>query len=289
MPKDYAEAVKWYRKAAEQGDAAAQVTLGDHYIQGRGVPKDYIEAAKWYRKSADHGHGYPQLKLGELYEEGLGVTKDYTEAAKWYRKAAEQDYSYAMPKLGLMYKDGRGVIKDDAEAIKWFRRAMEKDTGAGKYVGLMYKEGRGATSEDDGETIEWFRSHAKGVLFLREYALSYPHIARSLCRHETDEVKERLNDLLAKSRLTRLSVKNICANRICEYVARAERPEHDGQSLQEMYNNLRTEQIRHHEKLPRSELDAMCKNIFSKLERIKDSKAKTPEEISGQLLVVEDR
>ena len=39
-----AEAVKWYRKAAEQGDANAQFNLGSMYVQGGGVPVNNIKA-----------------------------------------------------------------------------------------------------------------------------------------------------------------------------------------------------------------------------------------------------
>ena len=49
------------RQAAEQGDAAAQYTLGRLYELGRGVPKDEAKAAHWYRKAAEQepkGHGY---------------------------------------------------------------------------------------------------------------------------------------------------------------------------------------------------------------------------------------
>ncbi len=48
MPKDKAEAIKWYRKSAEQGFANAQCELGDCYANGRGVPKDEVEAYKWF-------------------------------------------------------------------------------------------------------------------------------------------------------------------------------------------------------------------------------------------------
>lgn len=41
------EAVKWYRKAAEQNYAAAQYNLGVCYSNGEGVTKDYVEAYKW--------------------------------------------------------------------------------------------------------------------------------------------------------------------------------------------------------------------------------------------------
>ena len=49
---DDAEAVTWYRKAAEQGPALAQASLGEMYKLGRGVPQDTAEAAAWYCKAA---------------------------------------------------------------------------------------------------------------------------------------------------------------------------------------------------------------------------------------------
>ena len=55
MPEDDAEAVKWYRKAAEQGLASAQCYLGLRYDFGKGVPEDDAEAVKWYRKAAEQG------------------------------------------------------------------------------------------------------------------------------------------------------------------------------------------------------------------------------------------
>ena len=56
VPKNEVEAVKWFRKAAEQGDADAQFYLGWAYVtNGEGVPKDEVEAVKWYRKAAEQG------------------------------------------------------------------------------------------------------------------------------------------------------------------------------------------------------------------------------------------
>ncbi|MDX1251456.1 MAG: sel1 repeat family protein [Gammaproteobacteria bacterium] len=53
VPKDAAEAVKWYRKAAEQGITAARINLGNMYADGRGVPKDEVQALNWYRAAAE--------------------------------------------------------------------------------------------------------------------------------------------------------------------------------------------------------------------------------------------
>lgn len=41
---DEVETVKWYRKAADQGDASAQFNLGMCYLNGKGVAKDEVEA-----------------------------------------------------------------------------------------------------------------------------------------------------------------------------------------------------------------------------------------------------
>jgi TPR repeat protein len=56
FPRDYAEDVKWYRKAAEQGHGKGQFNLGLCYGKGEGVPKDLSEAVTWYRMAAEQGH-----------------------------------------------------------------------------------------------------------------------------------------------------------------------------------------------------------------------------------------
>ena len=71
-------------KAAEQGDAEAQNTLGAMYVLGEGVPEDATEAVKWYRKAAEQGDISAQTNLGVMYAEGKGVPQDYGEAYAWY-------------------------------------------------------------------------------------------------------------------------------------------------------------------------------------------------------------
>ena len=55
VPQDYAEAVKWYRLAAEQGLPRAQLSLGVMYFEGHGVPLDYVRAHMWFNLSAAQG------------------------------------------------------------------------------------------------------------------------------------------------------------------------------------------------------------------------------------------
>ena len=65
--------MRWYRKAAEQGFAQAQLALGNMYMKGRGVAQDYKEAAKWYRQAAEQRFAAAQCSLGRMYENGWGV------------------------------------------------------------------------------------------------------------------------------------------------------------------------------------------------------------------------
>ena len=55
VPQDYKEAVKWYTKAAEQGDVDAQYNLGLMYYNGEGVPKDLVQAYAWYDVAKANG------------------------------------------------------------------------------------------------------------------------------------------------------------------------------------------------------------------------------------------
>jgi len=71
------------------------------------VAQDYVDAVKWNRKAADEGFAPAQSNLGVMYEHGQGVAQDYAEAAKWYRKAADQDYVLGQSNLGLMYSGAK--------------------------------------------------------------------------------------------------------------------------------------------------------------------------------------
>ena len=65
--KDYPQAVKWFRMAAEQWDPQGQVSLGDCYLSGRGLTQDAREAEKWFRAAAEQGGWTGQQRLGEFY------------------------------------------------------------------------------------------------------------------------------------------------------------------------------------------------------------------------------
>lgn len=92
--KNYAEAMEWYQKASDQGNAEAPYLLGFMYSQGLGLRQDYAEAIKWYRKAADQGNSDAMVALASLYHLGNGVRQDIAEAMKWYQKAADLGNKY---------------------------------------------------------------------------------------------------------------------------------------------------------------------------------------------------
>ena len=120
---NFEEAVKWYRKAAEQGDAVAQYKLAWMYENGEGVTQDTAEAVRRWHKAAEQGYAFAQGNLGAVYNNGYGVTQDDAKAAKWYRKAAEQGDASAQSSLGWMYENGTGVLQDTIAAHMWFNIA----------------------------------------------------------------------------------------------------------------------------------------------------------------------
>ena len=93
VEQDNAQAFKWYRKSAEQGDPQGQVALATSYQKGQGVAKDYAEALKWYRKAADHGSAVGQASLGGMYVMGQGVEKDFVEAYTYLSLAVTSGFA----------------------------------------------------------------------------------------------------------------------------------------------------------------------------------------------------
>ena len=51
---------------AEAGDTDSEVELGLCYYKGEGVAKDQVEAVKWYRKAAEQNYAKAQYNLGSL-------------------------------------------------------------------------------------------------------------------------------------------------------------------------------------------------------------------------------
>ena len=163
--KDAALAAAWYRKAADQGDADAQGTLGFMYYRGEGVPEDHVLAREWLGQAAQQGNKWAQEWLREMDCGGDRIPN--VLGAEWYRKAAAQGKTWAQQWLGeVMYSGGENLRKTYPPA--WLRRAA--DMGSSVAQALMGDLYWGDITVDvDGESVsvdsalaaEWYRKSAE--------------------------------------------------------------------------------------------------------------------------------
>lgn len=107
-------------------------SLGMRYLTGRDVKKDYAQALVYFRAAAEKEDPDAQSNMGYCYENGLGVTKDYAEAAKWLKKAADQEEVNGIIMLGMCYYYGHGVPKNTEEGIRLTRIAAKKGSELAK-------------------------------------------------------------------------------------------------------------------------------------------------------------
>lgn len=161
LERDPVQAMEWFRRAAEQGHAWAQESLGRAYQSGEGVAIDLERAVQWWRLAADQGNTSAEFWLGRAYELGEGVAVDAVVAAAWYRRAADAGEAYAQSSLGDLYRDGRGVNPSDTEAVAWYRKAAAQGIGDGQYeLAEMISAGRGV-AQDDREALRYYRLAAE--------------------------------------------------------------------------------------------------------------------------------
>jgi len=137
--KDYTKAMYWYQKAADQGNALGEMSLGMSYEQGKGVPQDYTKAMDWYQKSADQGNAGAQESLGEMYENGRGILTNVVVAYALYNLSATIDPSSnnsATDRRDNLVKGMTVSQTEKAQALT--QRMMNKQIGVIKALKQYY-------------------------------------------------------------------------------------------------------------------------------------------------------
>ena len=170
LSQDYDEAIKWWRKAANAGNAHAQANIGVMYASGRGVRKDEVEAVRWYRMAAEQGHSGAQKNLGICFEKGQGVAKDEDKALHWYNRAMAGGCEEAKPLAEALQgkhrraEDTRLAIqaftnKEWADGFRLSQSADRDDPVVQFYLGVCYDNGYGV-DKDSREAVRWYRKAA---------------------------------------------------------------------------------------------------------------------------------
>ncbi|OHC77182.1 MAG: hypothetical protein A3B62_05845 [Rhodospirillales bacterium RIFCSPLOWO2_01_FULL_65_14] len=198
VEKDQAEAAKWFAKAADKGDAAAEFELARMYEEGRGLPKDDKKALEWLKKAAADNHADAQILLGFYHEKGTGVEQDYTKALVWYRKANREKNDFAAKGIARIERDHPQAVQDllEAEARQeakrdlafklgldalstgdyktafeqWKPLAEAGDGPAQSQLGRFYAEGLGV-EKNSGEALKWFKKATEQDEAVAQYGL----------------------------------------------------------------------------------------------------------------------
>lgn len=133
-------------RLADGGDSRAAYFIGRRYATGDGVTRDMGEAVRWFKRAAEDDLPEAQHWLGMMYAKGRGVDLDHARAAGWFELAAKQDLPEAQHALGTMLLKGQGVARDDAKAARWLLKAAELGLPRAQYnLGVLYEFGRGVT------------------------------------------------------------------------------------------------------------------------------------------------
>jgi TPR repeat protein len=124
---------------ADQGDADAQFSLGLRYGSAAGDALDFAQAARWYRKAADQDYPLAQYNLGVMFARGQGVPQDDAASAGWIRRAAEGGDAGGQYDLGVLCHRASvdpqrvGKVESRIEAYMWLHLAAAqgyKDSAA---------------------------------------------------------------------------------------------------------------------------------------------------------------
>jgi TPR repeat protein len=182
VAKDFEEAVRWWTKAATNGDVSSEVHLAELYRDNEEV-KNPQESFKWFLKVAQQFDSSTNrldkfftqeavVPVAKAYDKGLGVDQDKTEAIKWYKKAADAGDTEAEWQLGVKYNLGDGVDIDKQKALQWYLKVA--NTPKSKYfnfvssgvaeaqrnIGYLYRDG-GGVAKDTQEAFGWFMKAAE--------------------------------------------------------------------------------------------------------------------------------
>ena len=123
------EAVKWYKKAAGNGNADALSEVGDCYLNGRGgIEKNIKIGMKLMHEAIEKGSAIAAHKLGSYYvpySYWKRLHADRSKAIKYYLIAAKRGYVKSFYSLANQYfEDGNGT-----EALRWANGGGEPDIG----------------------------------------------------------------------------------------------------------------------------------------------------------------
>eukprot|EP00741_Cyanophora_paradoxa_P011722 tig00020563_g11326.t1 len=221
VPKDPAEAARWYRKGAEMGYSVSQFNLGVLYEYGQGVPIDLAVARTWYEKAAKQdlpmatsalarlsaspadalkaridaaNKGLPEemYNLGLAYLRGRdGASRSVQEARAWLQKSAEAGLEDGMCMLGLLLagsieslsKKEKDEVSDPKRGADWVLKAAQKGHPQACFAYSKLLLTGAGVEKDIGKAKQWTKMAAKRGCKEAETGSLHPRLAAIFVDH----------------------------------------------------------------------------------------------------------
>ena len=143
------DAVKWFMRAANAGEASAYTKLGHCYMDGIGVGADQGKAIKLYKQAAAMQDTAAMCFLANFFIKRSTKQETISAAIKLYVKAARMGDVSAQAYLGVIYYEGRYTNKNESQAYFWLKKAAEEngDYFSGYYLAKCYLDGIGTETD----------------------------------------------------------------------------------------------------------------------------------------------
>lgn len=114
---DPKRSIAWYSKAAQKGDAEAELALSGWYLTGsEGVlEQSDTEAYLWAQKAARKGLDKAEYAVGYYTEMGIGAKPDMEIARRWYMRAAGANICFLPLFAAFLILDTLSFLRDVAQ------------------------------------------------------------------------------------------------------------------------------------------------------------------------------
>lgn len=157
-----ADALHWYKLAAEGGHPGAWSDVGWYYLEGEIVEKDEAYAAQCFEKDLPFGTRRAYAYLGRQYFYGNGVPQDYSRAFELLSYAYKQGSTICFYMLGKSYFSGLGTSQDYQKAREFLEKVDPADSDTLYMLGYIYGRGLGVT-EDIPKAVTLLKKAAKSM------------------------------------------------------------------------------------------------------------------------------
>lgn len=167
---DYDEAVKWFKKSADQDCAYGQYWMQRCLSEGLGIErntslrKEYADKAfQWFTKEADQTNAKVQLYIGYCYQEGAGTNVNAKFAFEWYKKSATQGLADAEYCLAICYASEFGTEQNGDEYAKWTRSAAEHGNAPSQFnwASILAAGYANEGKPNYEDAVAWFKKAAE--------------------------------------------------------------------------------------------------------------------------------